>query len=269
MAPVLRSIALPDQVTLPYVEQGDPAGLPVLLLHGLADSWHSFARVLPHLPLSLHAFALTQRGHGDASRPRAGYRSQDFASDVVAFMDALQLEAAVIVGGSSGGFVARRVALDHPERTGGLVLWGSPFTLHDKPGVQALWDSTVSHLTDPLDPDFVRAFALSTLAQPVPPTFLATMVRENLKVPAFVWRATFAGLLADAAAGDLHQVTAPTLIVWGDQDAILPRSDQERLAAAIAGARLVVYAGAGHAVYWEEPERVASDLVSFIADLSR
>jgi pimeloyl-ACP methyl ester carboxylesterase len=84
-----------------------------------------------------------------------------------------------------------------------------------------------------------------------------------------VWRATFAGLLADAAAGDLHQVTAPTLIVWGDQDAILPRSDQERLAAAIAGARLVVYAGAGHAVYWEEPERVASDLVSFIADLSR
>ncbi len=66
---------------------------------------------------------------------------------------------------------------------------------------------------------------------------------------------------------ELDKIKAPTLIVWGDQDAILPRSDQEALAAAIAGSRLVVYPGAGHALYWEEPARFASDLVAFIEDL--
>jgi non-heme chloroperoxidase len=267
MTPVTKSVELPNQVMLQYVEQGDPSGVPVLLLHGYADSWHSFERMLPHLPESIRAFALTQRGHGDASRPAAGYRSHDFAADLAAFMDALHLEAAVIAGGSSGGFVARRFAIDHPERTLGLVLMGSPLTLRDKPGVLELWDSTVSKLTDPVDPGFVREFQESTLTQPVPQAFLETLVQESLKVPARVWRATFEGLLEDDSSGELDKIKAPTLIIWGDQDAILPRSAQEALAAAIAGSRLVVYPGAGHAFYWEEPDRFASDLVAFIEDL--
>ena len=47
MAPVVRSVELPNQVKLPYVEQGDPWGIPVVLLHAIADSWRSFERVLP------------------------------------------------------------------------------------------------------------------------------------------------------------------------------------------------------------------------------
>jgi steroid delta-isomerase-like uncharacterized protein len=73
--------------------------------------------------------------------------------------------------------------------------------------------------------------------------------------------------LEDDSPGELDKIKAPTLIVWGDRDAILPRSDQESLAAAITGSRLVVYPGAGHAFYWEEPGRVASDLAAFIAEL--
>ena len=268
VAPVIRSVELPNQVKLPYVEQGDSSGVPVVLLHPIADSWHSFERVLPHLPNSIHAFALTQRGHGDASRPPEGYRPHDFSADLTAFMDALYLQGAVIVGGSSGGFVARRFAIDHPERTLGLVLLGSPSTLRDKPGVLEFWDSTVSKLMDPVDPGFVREFAERTLAQPVPQAFVETMVQENLKVPARVWRATFEGLLEDDTFGELNKINAPTLIVWGDQDAFLSRGDQETLEAAITGSRLVVYPGAGHAVYWEEPDRVASDLAAFIEGLA-
>jgi pimeloyl-ACP methyl ester carboxylesterase len=50
--------------------------------------------------------------------------------------------------------------------------------------------------------------------------------------------------------------------VWGDRDEFLPRSDQEALATAIAGSRLVTYEGTGHAVHWEQPERVAADIVA-------
>jgi non-heme chloroperoxidase len=97
----------------------------VLLLHGVTDSWHSFELVLPHLPESIHAFALTQRGHGDADHPAAGYGPHKFASDVAAFMDTFEVGSAVIVGYSMSTSIAQRFALDYPERTRGLVLMGS------------------------------------------------------------------------------------------------------------------------------------------------
>jgi pimeloyl-ACP methyl ester carboxylesterase len=99
--------------------------------------------------------------------------------------------------------------------------------------------------------------------------FLETLVQENLKVPARVWRATYEDLLEDDSFEELDKIEAPTLILWGDQDAILSRSDQEALAAAIAGSRLVVYPGAGHALYWEEPARFASDLAAFVEGLGK
>ena len=129
MGPVAKSVDLPNQVRLPYAEQGDPSGLPVLLLHGFADSWRSFGLVLPHLPESIRAFALTMRGHGDASRPTSGYGIRDFAADLAAFQDAIHLPMAVIVGHSIGAGVALRYAIDHPERTMGLVLIGGSPTM--------------------------------------------------------------------------------------------------------------------------------------------
>jgi non-heme chloroperoxidase len=177
--------------------------------------------------------------------------------------------AAVIAGGSSGGVVARRFAIDHPQHTLGLALIGSPLTLRDKPSVLQLWDSTISKLTDPVDPRFVREFVESTLIQPVPQEFLETLVQESLKVPARIWKATLEGLLEDDSSEMLDEIRAPTLILWGDKDTIVPLSDQEALARAISDSRLVVYRGAGHALCCEEPVRCASDLSVFVLNLVR
>lgn len=174
MASGVRSVELPNQVTLPYVEQGDPSGAALILLHAVADSWRTFELVLAHLPPSIHVFALTQRGHGDADKPEKGYGTRDFADDLALFLDAVGLAAAVVAGGSSGGFAARRFAIDYPERTLGLALLGSPLSLGDKPAVREMFDSTIAMLTDPIDPAFVRDFAESTLAQPIPQAFLDT-----------------------------------------------------------------------------------------------
>jgi len=262
------TVELPNQVKLQYVEQGNSSGFPLVLLHGYTDSWYSFERVLAHLPKSIRAFALTQRGHGDASRPVTGYGPRDFATDLVAFMNTLHIETAVIVGGSSGGIIARRFAIDHPKRTLGLILIGSPLTLQDKPGVMELWDSTISKLTDPIDPAFVHEFVKSQLAQQVPQAFLKTVIRENLKVPARVWKATLKGLLEDDSLEGLNRIKAPTFIIWGDKDVIVPRSDQETLVTRIAGSRLVIYPGAGHSLYWEEPAHLASDIIGFVKSLT-
>jgi pimeloyl-ACP methyl ester carboxylesterase len=267
MISVIQSVTLPNQVTLPYVEQGEPGGVPVLLLHGITDSWYSFEGVLQYLPASLHAFALSQRGHGDAARPLTGYDPQDFAADLAAFMDALALGPAVIVGHSMGSIIAQRFAIDYPDRILGLVLMGACATVRGNPAAQAFWDTVVSRLVDPIEPRVALEFQRSTLARPVPQTWLDTVVQESLKAPARVWRAAFAALLETDFSGQLGAIKVPTLIVWGDRDAFFLRHDQEALAAAIAGAQLVVYPDAGHGLHWEDPGRFAADLVAFIARL--
>lgn len=262
-----KAVRLPGGLTLDYVEQGNRSGVPLLLVHAVADSRRAFDPVLPHLPPSIRAFAMSQRGHGDSDRPETGYRPADFAFDLAAFMDALGLKAAVVAGGSSGGVVARRFAIDHPDRTVGLVLLGAPLALGEKPGVREMWESTFSKLADPIDPGMVREFVEMTVAPSVPRDLLEVLVAESLKPPALVWRETMRGLIEDDSADELGKIAAPTLVVWGDQDTILSRSDQEAMTASILDARLVVYEGAGHTFYWEDPARVAADIAAFVESL--
>jgi non-heme chloroperoxidase len=264
-----RTVKLPGGLTLPYVQQGDPSGVPVLLLHGVTDSWFSFDPVLPHLPDSINAIALTQRGHGDADRPATGYRTRDYTADVAAVVDTLGLDAVVVVGHSMGATHAQRFAIDHPDRVRGLVLAASFPSYRDNAVVVDLWETGVSRLDDPIDPDFVRDFQRGTLAQRVPSAFFEAVVQESLKAPARVWRASFEGFLEDDCVAQLPEIAVPTLVIWGDRDALCSRTAEDALLAAIRGARLLVYEGAGHALHWEEPARFAADVVAFARSVSR
>jgi non-heme chloroperoxidase len=95
-------------------------------------------------------------------------------------------------------------------------------------------------LEDPISPEFVREFAESTIHHPVPEEFLAELVSESLKVPARVWRDYYEGVLTIDDTAWLGEIGAPTLILWGEQDAVLPREEQERRAAVIPNATLRV-----------------------------
>ena len=266
--PAVKSVKLSTGVRMQYVEQGNPAGVPVVLLHGITDSLHSFDLVLPQLPTSWHVFALSQRGHGDSSRPADGYAPRDFAADVAAFLDAQKIQRAVVVGHSMGSYVAQRFALDYPTRTQALVLAGSFTTLRGHQGVQEFWDTTIAKLRDPLDPKMVRGFQESTIHQPIPPAFLDLAVKESLKAPARVWRAAFAALMQADHRSELGRINAPTLILWGEQETYFLRPDQEALVAAIKGARFVAWPDAGHALHWEHPQRFAQELTNFIQPLT-
>jgi non-heme chloroperoxidase len=125
----------------------------------------------------------------------------------------------------------------------------------------------ISRLEDPVDPGFVRETQAGTLARPVPEEFFETLVTEAMKVPARVWKQVFQHLLEQDLSDEISNIHAPTLIVWGDQDQVVPRSDQDALAATIRGSRLILYEGAGHSPHWEEPNRLAADLASFLRDL--
>jgi pimeloyl-ACP methyl ester carboxylesterase len=269
MMPATKFVDLPDRLRLSYVEQGDPTGHPVVLLHGVSDSCLSFGLLLPHLPPSLHVFAISQRGHGDSERPLLGYAPRNFAADLAGFIEFFDLGPAVIVGHSMSSSIAERFALDHLEHVSGMILVGA-FSAgwQNSSAAVELWDRTVSTMTDPVDPGFVRKFQESTLSQQVPSDFLDMVVEESLKLPACVWQAVFESFRSADFSAAFSAIEVPTLIVWGEQDAICPRSEQLALASAIRGARLISYAEAGHAPHWEEPRRFAGDLLDFVQNVA-
>jgi pimeloyl-ACP methyl ester carboxylesterase len=260
----VRRVGLATGVSVPYVSVGHSSAAPVVLLHAWGESWHSFDRLLPLLPGTIHAVAMDLRGHGDADKPAAGYALADVAADVAAFMDAIGVSSAVLVGSSSGGYVAQQVAITSPHRVAGLVLVGSPASLQRRPS----FADQVDRLTDPVDAAWVRKFlAWFPVFHPVPPWYLDGRVRDGARMPAYVWRETLRGLITARPPTEAATITAPTLIVWGARDELLTREHQQALAAAIPASRLVVYEDAGHLVLWEQPERVASDLTAFVESL--
>jgi pimeloyl-ACP methyl ester carboxylesterase len=247
---------------LRYAEQGGPGGEPLVFLHGYSDSWFSYSLLLPLLPAGYHAYALDQRGHGDSERPAEGYAIDDFAGDVVAFLDAVGAARATVVGHSLGSMVARRVAELHPERVARLVLVGAVGTPMNAAGHELR--EAVRSLDEPMLPDFVREFQLSTIHAPVPEAFVERVIAESLKLPLHVWRGVADAIVAFDDTAQLGRIAAPTLLLWGERDAYFPRAEQDQLVAAIPNARLLVYPDIGHALQWECPERVAADLIAFL-----
>lgn len=252
-------------VTVSYVSNGPASGTPVLLLHAWGESRRTFDRLLPLLPVTIHGVALDQRGHGDAGKPKVGYSLRHFAEDVLTFMDTVGISSAVLVGSSSGGYVAQQVALTSPHRVAGLVLIGSPRDLQERPS----FADEIDRLTDPIDAAWVReSLTWFPLFHHVPQWYLEDRVRDGVRIPAHVWRDTFTGLMTARPPTDAGAITAPTLIIWGDHDQLLTRAQQEALTAAIPASRLVIYEDTGHLVLWEQPDRLASDLTTFIEGLT-
>ena len=148
----VHTVRLASGVRLAFVRQGDPSGVPVLLVHPWGESLGCFDRLLPLLPATMYALAMDQRGHGDADKPAGGYALADFAADVEAFMDAMGLRSAVLLGSSSGGYVAQQVAIDSPHRVTAVVLVGSPRSLRGRPP----FADEVDRLVDPVDRAWVE-----------------------------------------------------------------------------------------------------------------
>lgn len=262
-APRVSRVALETGVELEVYSQGRAHGEPIIFLHGYTDTWHSFDLNYRHIPRSYRVYGLTQRGHGDSDKPATGYAQSDFVADVVAFMDAKGIARANIVGHSMGSLIAHKFAAEHPDRVKKLVLIGSGPTAAGNPVVDWLLD-VVSTLTDPVDPDFVTEFQSSTFVRPVPASYLDRMISESQKVPVSVWNEAGASMAVEDHVAELANITAKTLIVWGDQDGFFTQADQDGLVQAIPQTTLKIYAGTGHAPHAEEPGRFMSDLLRFL-----
>jgi non-heme chloroperoxidase len=259
----LAHIRLPRKLTLQYAEQGSPSTPPLILLHGFTDSWFSYSRVLAPLAARHHVFALSQRGHGDSSRPVDGYAMPELAADVVAFMDAQGLAQAAVIGHSMGSIVATELALAAPDRLDALVLMGAN-TSWNTPELVA-FQEVVAALPDPVPAAFVSEFQGSTAFEPLPEAFMERVVAESLKLPAYVWRAALAGHIMADYVERLAAIRMPTLVLGGEEDAYCPADRQRELASRLGNAELKLYPRVGHCPHWERPEAFVQDVEAFLS----
>lgn len=262
LEPDLRfnGVALETGVRMHYVERGLTGAEATVFIHGYADSWFSFSRVLSALSPRHHAYAVDLRGHGDSEKPMGAYSLDVFARDVVSFMDAVGVEGANLAGHSMGSFIAQRVAMIAPQRVKSLTLISSAPTSKDHPLLLEL-KGAVDRLSDPVDRAFVAEFQATT--NPVPADFMEGIISESLKIPARIWRETLHTLLLEDHSARLPEIVVPTLIAWGEQDGFFTRELQDGLRELIPASNIRTYA-AGHALHWEKPSEFARDLEAFL-----
>ena len=259
----LRTLELRTGISVPCFIRGPETEIPLLLLHAWAESRRTFDRLIPLLP-GLRILAPDLRGQGEADKPDGGYSLREQAQDVAAILDALDVQRAYVLGSSSGGYVAQQFAAMYPERVAGLVLVGAPLTLQGRPS----FADEVDALADPLDEEWVRdSLTWFPLLHPVPAWYVEDRIKDGLAMPARAWKGILDGLVEAVPPTEAGSISAPTLVIWGASDELLPRSDQEILVSRIPGSRLVVYSETGHLVLWECPEQVAADTMAFLEAL--
>ena len=252
-------VHLANGIRLHYAHQGPRFGPATVLLHGYSDSSFSFSRIMPLLPSELRVIAPDLRGHGHSDRPASGYRVREMADDVIQAMDALKIPTAVIVGHSMGSFIAQAIVDRAPERVTSLVLMGSAPSANNASvaGIRA----AVEALSDPVDLEFIRHFQYSTVAQPVPESFMNEAIANSRRMPARVWKQVLRGLLAFRPR--MLRSRGRTLVLGGRKDAVFSVLEQVALARQFPDGRLQLFDDVGHALHWEQPQTFVDALLRF------
>jgi non-heme chloroperoxidase len=135
--------------------------------------------------------------------------------------------------------------------------------MRDDPNLARSLESLISRLEDPITPDFARSVLAQTSTGSIQGNLMEVLVTDLLEVPAHVWHETLQGLIQYDDLSELRRIEPPTLLIWGDADAIVSREMQDHLARSIPNAALIVYHGVGHTPRWEKPMHFSDDLATF------
>jgi pimeloyl-ACP methyl ester carboxylesterase len=246
----------PDGTRIAYRTGG--SGPPLVLLAGQANNHHWWDSVAGDFSAAHHTVTPDYRGAGESDKPDEPYTTEGLAEDVIAVLDHLGLARADIYGTSMGGRVAQWLAVRHPHRVRALVLGcTSPGGRHAVPR-----DADVGKaLSDP----HPRARRQALLDLMYTPQWQAahTGPYTTLGDPAMPVRIRYRHLIASNqhdAWDALPGITAPTLVVHGDDDLLNPTANAALIADRVPGARLRLIPGARHG-YFEEFRTVATPLV--------
>lgn len=272
-------------VKLHYVRQG--AGEPLLLIHGWPGFWYEWQRNIPALAGHFDVIAPDMRGYAYSDKPdlppEVGYSDAAYADDLKAFLDFYHLDTVRIVAHDFGAVWVQKFARVYPERVVKLMLFDPPY-----PGIAGRWFEMpqVFHTWYQMFHQLPLAEALVGSSRAATEAYLryflmAWSVRKDVwtddDIAAYVEAYSQPGALrggfncyraalrggAYSGGGDLR-VPAPTMVLWGDGDPILPFAWTDRLGEFFPHMTLKKMEGLGHFMMREDPERINAEILAYM-----
>jgi pimeloyl-ACP methyl ester carboxylesterase len=245
-------------------EQGQ--GEPILLIMGLAYPSQMWHRTRPILAAHYRTIALDNRGIGKSDIPAGPYPIPLMASDAAAVLDAADIESAHVFGVSMGGMIAQEFALRYPARVRSLILGctaaGGPTAVRAEPeAIQMLMTR------DKMSPEQAAEAAVPFIYDP---TTARARIDEDLAIrrPWFPspegYAAQLQGILAWEAYSRLSGIAAPTLVIHGESDRLVPPGNAKLIAERIPGAKLMIMPHASHLFLTDQTEVSHHAILQFL-----
>ncbi len=221
-------------------------GEPVVLVHGLSGSTRWWSRNVPAIAERHRIYLVDLPGFGTMRSLRRRFVLAETATWLSEWMEATGLERAHLVGHSMGGYVSIRLAASRPELVRRLVLVAPAGVPEER--------SMLGHLVP-----------LLLAVRYAAPAFMPVLVRDALRMgPSTLWRAA-RDLLAEDVRGDLRKIEAATLLVWGENDPLIPPAVGDLLREEIPNSRLLLLQMAGHVPMFDQPKEFDAALLAFLA----
>jgi pimeloyl-ACP methyl ester carboxylesterase len=260
------------EVDLYYESYG--AGVPLVLIPGFRTGLWLWFKQVETLARNFRVIVFDPRGIGQSGPADGPLTIKLIADDLAGLLAALDIEQAHILGASFGGFVAQEFALGYAQLTRSLILcctsFGGPH--HLLPSIstlQAMAATEGLNTEGRTRQNFLMAFAPQFIAEQ--PDELEQVVALRLRHPV-TDQTHFAQLQAAATfnvEARVAEITAPTLVLTGDADTIVPHANSQNLAALIPHAQLTVIAGGSHMCFIEQPEKFNRAVLEFIKSVER
>jgi len=277
---------LPDGARIHFRDEGRPDNPAIVLLHGFNGSLFNFERLVPLLAKDFRLISIDLPGFGlTGAIPSANYTTESFMDTVTSLTNQLGIEKFLIAGNSMGGGVAWRYTLEHPAKVEGLILLASSGVgskedvkkfeerENNTPIVWKLMDSDLLkkflHYYTP------KFFATEGLKRSVYDQQHANVDHANQFHDLVLLQGSRNAILSMTMGGrrkmygpeSLSKITAPTLVIHGEEDNIIGFERSLVFKENINNSKIKIYSNVGHLPMYEEPVRTANDIIRFFQDL--
>ena len=252
-----------DNNKIRYLEEGSSENT-LLLLHGLGASAERWEYVIPHFARKFRVIVPDLIGFGYSDKPMADYTIEYFSEFISKFVDKIGIKELNIVGSSLGGQIAAEYTVNHNENIRKLVLVSpSGVMKHSTPAL----DAYIAAALYPNDDSALNAFQMMSGRKEIEDKtvngFIERMTLPNAKM---AFMSTLLGLSnSQAITEKLQLITIPTLIVWGENDPVIPIEYAQSFVSGINDCRFYKMTGCGHVPYVENPKaffQIVSDFLN-------
>lgn len=254
-----------------YEVQG--SGEPLVLISGLGYPLWQWHTMVPYLTEHFQVITFDNRGVGQTDKPAGPYSAQMLATDTAGLLDALDIEKAIIMGHSMGGFVAQAMALGFPEKVSKLILCSTNFGGPNHVPITAeAWAVLADTTSDPLT-RFTNGLKVSTAPGwsednlDMVEKWVAWRIANPMDVAGYQAQIAIGLVLIPEEASfesKLSNISVPTLILFGAHDKVVPPENADLLAEKLAESTIVIIPDAGHFFPIEVPEAASQTIINFV-----